>query len=143
MTSRFLLSASVVFAILTGGPSLFGDETHAKGPQPRHIAFGEKVLLTDYLVNRKFTIFDFYSDFCPPCRALEPYLETLHSKRDDIAVVIVNINRPGVQGIDWGSPIAQEFQLKSIPHLVIYNEEGEIAAEGQDALAKIVEWSKP
>jgi len=87
-------------------------------------------------------VFDFYSNYCPPCRALAPYLETLHERRDDIAVVVVDINRPGVQGIDWGSPVAREFQLQSIPHLMIYDKEGALDCEGDEARSKVIAWIK-
>lgn len=132
----------IVFVLLASVSTLFADDPNAKGPRPRQISFGEEVNLADQLVPGIITVFDFYSDFCPPCRALEPHLETLHMKRPDIAVVIVNINRHGVRGIDWGSPVAQEFQLRSIPHLVIYDQGCEVAAEVEAARAKLVEWLK-
>jgi thioredoxin 1 len=140
MTRYAVILVSTFFAMLSA-PPLFAD-THTKGPEPRLISFGEEVDLEDYLVTDKITIFDFYSVFCPPCRAMKPYLETLHAKHNDIAVVIVNINRRDKLGIDWDSPVAQEFQLKSIPHLVIYNQDGGVIAEGEEAISKVDEWLK-
>ncbi len=140
MTRYAAIIVSIFFAVLSAPPLLA--DTHTKGPEPRLISFGEEVDLEDYLVTDKITIFDFYSVFCPPCRALKPYLETLHARDDDIAVVVVNINRKDIRGIDWNSPVALEFQLKSIPHLVIYNEDGEVIAEGGEAISKVDEWLK-
>jgi len=56
----------------------------------------------------------------PSLRAIAPKLAELHKSRDDIAVVKVDINRPGVKGIDWSSPVAQQYKLHSIPHFKIF-----------------------
>ncbi|MBV8141105.1 MAG: thioredoxin family protein [Verrucomicrobia bacterium] len=140
MIRRSLISALVCFSILASAAILFAAGAQEKGPRPLHIAFGQEVDLKNYLVKGKTTVFDFYSDYCPPCRALSPSLDALHEKRDDIAVVVVDINRPGVRGIDWSSPVAREFQLQSIPHLLIYNKEGELEAQGEGARAKVLDW---
>jgi thiol-disulfide isomerase/thioredoxin len=111
-------------------------------PQPPVIVVGrgEKVNLEDYLVAGKTTIVDFYSEFCPPCRALGPHLEKLTQTRPDIAVVKVDINRPGHQGIDWGSPAARQFNLRSIPHLRLYGPDKQLQAEGDAAFDKVLGW---
>jgi thiol-disulfide isomerase/thioredoxin len=142
MTHRFTISALVFLSLLTSSSTLFALDAPGKGSRPKHISFGQEVDLKKYLVKGTITIFDFYSDYCPPCRALKPYLETLHEKREEIAVVVVDINRPGVQQIDWSSPVAKEFQLQSIPHLVIYNKDGELDSEGDEARSKVIAWLK-
>lgn len=111
-------------------------------PQPPVIVVGkgEKVNLEDYLVAGKTTIVDFYSEFCPPCRALGPHLEKLPQTRPDTVVVKVDINRPGHQGIDWGSPAARQFNLHSIPHLRIYGPDKQLQAEGEAAFDKVLGW---
>ncbi|MCE5239759.1 thioredoxin family protein [bacterium] len=111
-------------------------------PQPALIVVGkgEQIKLEDYLVAGKTTIVDFYSEFCPPCRALAPHLEKLVQTRQDTAVVKVDINRPGHQGIDWGSPVAQQFSLRSIPYLRIYGPDKQLQAEGKAALTQVLEW---
>jgi thiol-disulfide isomerase/thioredoxin len=100
-----------------------------KGEKPQHISQGKEVKLADYLVPGKTVIFDFYSEYCPPCMRVAPALEKLHSKRADIVVVKVDINRPGVKGIDWKSPVAAQFNLHSIPHFKIYGPDGKLKAE--------------
>jgi thiol-disulfide isomerase/thioredoxin len=116
------------------------DAIPPKGPEPLTISKGQEVQLQDYAIPGKTTIFDFYSEFCPPCRAIAPLVKKLHEVRADIAVVEVDINRPGVEGIDWKSPVAKEFQLDSIPHFKIYGPDGKLQAEGDPARAKVVEW---
>ncbi len=104
------------------------------------ISRGERVDLADHAIAGKITIFDFYSDYCPPCKAISPKLEELAARRDDIAVVKVDINRPGERGIDWRSPVAQQYSLQSIPHFIIYGTNGRVMDEGRAAREKISGW---
>ncbi|MBS0664425.1 MAG: thioredoxin family protein [Verrucomicrobia bacterium] len=110
----------------------------AKSSVPARIAYGERVNLRDWLVPGKTTIFDFTSQGCPPCRAIAPRLHQLHAERSDVAVVEVDLNRPGVRGIDWHSPVAQQFGLESIPHFKIYGPDGKLRAEGDEAYGIVV-----
>jgi thiol-disulfide isomerase/thioredoxin len=112
-----------------------------KGPEPREISLGGQTFnLADYLVPGKTTIFDFYSQFCPPCRAIAPLVKKLHEVRPDLAVVEVDINRPGLKAIDWESPVAKEFQLDSIPHFKVFGPDGKLLAEGDDARTMVMGW---
>ncbi|MGQ9730423.1 MAG: TlpA family protein disulfide reductase [Candidatus Zipacnadales bacterium] len=106
----------------------------------RRISHGAEVELAEYVVKGKHTIFDFYSDGCPPCRELAPKLEALAERREDICLVVVDINRPGKRGIDWDSPVARQYQLESIPHLRIYGPEGEEIARGDEARSRVERW---
>ncbi|HEU5079164.1 MAG TPA: thioredoxin family protein [Opitutaceae bacterium] len=105
---------------------------NAKGKEPLRVSHGAEVTISELAVPGKYTVFDFYSDYCPPCRALKPELERIHAQRDDVALVVVDINRPNVRGIDWKSPVAKQYNLHSIPHLVIYDPSGKVLAEDKD-----------
>lgn len=110
--------------------SLLSSVTAAtKGPEPLVVSRGESINLADYVVPGKTTVFDFTSKYCPPCRAYDEPLHNLHVQRADIAVVKVDINRPDVKRIDWQSPVAQQFELRSIPHFKVYGPEGKLVAE--------------
>lgn len=100
-----------------------------KGAEPAVVSHGERVNLTDLVVPGKTTIIDFTSQYCPPCRAYAEPLHQLHVRRDDIAVVKVDINRPGVTRIDWKSPVAAQYQLHSIPHFKVFGPDGQLLAE--------------
>jgi len=100
---------------------------------------GEKINLEDYLKAGKTNIVDFYSDFCPPCRKISPLLSKLDAKKDDIVIIKVDINRKGVRGIDWGSPLARQFNLSSIPHFKIYDGSGKLLLEGENAINRVVQ----
>jgi thiol-disulfide isomerase/thioredoxin len=105
----------------------------SKPEKPERIAFGQEVDIKQYLVPGKTVVFDFTSDFCPPCRAINPYLDKLHANRADVVVVKVDINRPDVRGIDWQSPVAKQYNMRSIPYFQVYGPDGEMIAEGQQA----------
>jgi thiol-disulfide isomerase/thioredoxin len=98
---------------------------------------GEEININNYLKPGKTNIVDFYSEFCPPCRMISPLLSKLDTKRDDIVVLKVDINRKGVRGIDWGSPLARQFSLRAIPHFKIYDGSGKLASEGEDAIGRV------
>jgi thiol-disulfide isomerase/thioredoxin len=108
-----------------------------KNATPIRISHGQEVEIKDYAAPGKTTIFDFTSEYCPPCRAIAPRLHKLHAERSDIVVVEVDINRPGVQGIDWASPVARQYGLQSIPAFKIYGANGTLMAEGDDATSQV------
>lgn len=145
---RYLMIEAYVKALEIGGlPDEVAElATAAKEAlRPRRVQLqtvsqGEKIQLEDYLIPGKTMIVDFYSDYCPPCRMLAPKLKELVEKRPDLAVVKVDINRPGHQGIDWQSPVAQQFGLRQIPHLKLYGPDGELVAEGDKAATQVFQW---
>ena len=122
---------AAVAAVFVG--SVRAEDTKTKSATPARIAHGERVNLADYVVPGKTTIFDFTCEFCPPCRAIAPAMHKLHADRADIVVVEVDLNRPGTKGIDWHSPVAQQFGLESIPHFKVYGPNGKLKAEGDEA----------
>lgn len=130
--STLVLSAAFAVA------SVFAAGT--KGAKPALVSHGEEVSLADLAVPGKTTVFDFTSEYCPPCRAIAPKLDKLHADRADIAVVKVDINRPGIKGIDWKSPVARQYALRSIPHFKVFGPDGTMVAEGDEARAMVGKW---
>jgi thiol-disulfide isomerase/thioredoxin len=94
---------------------------------------GEEINIEYYVQKGKTTIFDFYSDYCGPCRKISPLLERLDKKRDDIVVLRVDINRPGMSGIDWRSPLISQYRIKFVPFFLIYDPSGHRTHEGKEA----------
>lgn len=130
MNTPFKCFALVIAAFIAPYCVLAADSV--KGKEPLRISHGAEVAIYQYAVHGKYTIIDFYSDYCPPCRALKPKLERLHAEHDDVALVVVDINRPDTRGIDWKSPVAVQYKLHSIPHLVVYDPSGKVVAEDHD-----------
>jgi thiol-disulfide isomerase/thioredoxin len=141
MKTLRLIGLSLALVSL-GSLSAFADSARVKSAKPEHIAHGAKVKITDYVVPGKTTIIDFTSQYCPPCRAVAPLLEKLHQTRDDIVVVSVDINRPNVKGIDWDSPVAQQYGLQSVPNFKVYDPKGKLIAEGKPASQLVYSWLK-
>lgn len=104
------------------------------------IGNGEEVDITKHTAKDRVTIFDFYSEYCPPCRRISPLLDKLNQTWDGVQVVKVDINRPDVKGIDWRSPVARQYKLQSIPHFKIYSKEGKLVAEGKKARIMVSSW---
>lgn len=134
---KALAAAALVFPLITFAAATAASGTTSGAPgagakkptKPLRVAMGQPVQITDYLVPGKTVVFDFYSDFCPPCVRVAPALDKLHAKRDDIVVVKVDINRPGTKGIDWQSHVAKQYGLRSIPHFKVYGPDGKLLAE--------------
>lgn len=98
---------------------------------------GEEINIEYFIQKGKTTIFDFYSDYCPPCRKISPLLKQLDDKRDDIVVLKVDINRPGRSGIDWGSPVVRQYRVKFVPFFMIYDPSGRRTHEGRAAFYEV------
>jgi thiol-disulfide isomerase/thioredoxin len=101
---------------------------------------GETLDLNSLIVKGKTTVIDFYSPFCPPCVRLAPLMAKLAKKRPDLAIKKVNINRAGVNGIDWRSPLAQKYQIRQVPYFMIFNPQGEPVAQGREATETVGGW---
>ncbi len=127
-----LLAVAVAIAGL-GVAALFVMRPGSRGHADNSRAPGETVNVREHLFPGKTTIVDFYSDYCPPCRKIAPLLQKLAARRPDVAVVKLDINRPGVRGIDWGSPLANQFQLRSIPHFQVWDAQQRLVGEGEQA----------
>jgi thiol-disulfide isomerase/thioredoxin len=98
---------------------------------------GEEIEIKNLVQEGKTTIFDFYSVYCGPCRRISPLLERLDRRRDDIVVIKIDINRNGVRGIDWGSPVTRQYNIQSIPYFIIYDTRGRRVLEGKEASRQV------
>ena len=129
----------LALAVMLGGSAFAGDKyakvLNAEKP-------GMQYDISKKAVKGKTTIFDFYSVFCGPCVRLAPALEKLDRKRSDIVVYKMDINRFGIRGIDWRSPLAIQYKLRSIPSFYIYNGQGKITHSGSQATRKVIELLK-
>ncbi|HEY5550327.1 MAG TPA: thioredoxin family protein [Opitutaceae bacterium] len=133
MKRKLFVAAPLALAIALSPLASIAGANKEKTEKPERISQGQEVQITDYVVKGKTTIFDFTSEFCPPCRVIAPKLDKLHADRADIVVVKVDINRPDVRGIDWKSPVARQYALNSIPHFKVFGPDGKLKVEGDEA----------
>jgi len=75
---------------------------------------GQEVDLPSLLIEDKITIVDFYADWCGPCKKLSPALEQLATEDPDVVLLKVDI-------VKWGTPVALQFDLHSIPSVRVFN----------------------
>ena len=66
----------------------------------------------------KTVLIDFYADWCGPCKAYSPIVESVASENEDIKVVKINV--------DNAQDIAIKYQVMSIPTTVVIKEGKEV-----------------
>jgi thiol-disulfide isomerase/thioredoxin len=89
------------------------------------VSKGEPVDLVVHAVEGKYTIYDFYADWCPPCRSLDVQLRELAATHDNVAIRKIDI-------IDWTTPVVDQHGVTGLPYMVIYGPDRERLAEGDD-----------
>jgi len=88
------------------------------------ISQGRRVDIEAHLVPGKLVLFDFYADWCMPCRIIKPRIEKLAAGfPDQLAVREVDV-------IDWDSPVARQYGISVLPHLKLFDADGVLLAEG-------------
>ena len=60
----------------------------------------------------KTIILKFGAEWCPPCRALDPLLNSIDNEREDIVVLSVDV--------DSSSELTSQFTVRNIPAVFIY-----------------------
>ena len=136
LIGSLVLAALLSLAVVSSG-ACAGAVADANRGNP-----GQPLDVKSLLVRGKTTLIDFHSPFCPPCVQLAPIMAKLAAKRPDLAIKKVNINRPEVKGIDWHSPLAQQYQLRQVPYFMIFNPQGKLVAQGRDAVGTVQGWLK-
>ena len=63
------------------------------------------------------TLKDFYADWCGPCKTQDPILEELEEDWED-RFQVEKIN------VDEKQDVANEYQVRSLPTLIIENDDG-------------------
>jgi thiol-disulfide isomerase/thioredoxin len=99
------------------------------------ISNGESVDLQKYLVKDHIMIFDFYADWCGPCKILAPKIEELVNKDDTILLRQVNI-------VDWNSEVAKQYEIQFVPNIRVYNKQGQMVGEPTPDYNAVVKYIK-
>ena len=64
------------------------------------------------------TLKDFYADWCGPCKTQDPILEELEEQWTDVGFEKIDV--------DEKQEIANEYQVRSLPTLIVENDDGVI-----------------
>ena len=116
-----------------------------KAPSPN----GELVTLNQ--AKGKFTVIDFWASWCKPCRNQSPELVELYNtyKSQGVNIVSVSLDRSNKRWLDaieddglnwthvsnlkhWQDPIAEEYNVRSIPELFLVDDSGTVLARSHD-----------
>jgi thioredoxin 1 len=68
----------------------------------------------EILKSEKPILVDFWAEWCGPCKMMNPVMERIKEKREDIEVVKINV--------DENRELAMKYQIRSIPTLVVFKE---------------------
>lgn len=91
---------------------------------------GKTVDLEALMVPGGIMIFDFYADWCGPCRELDPLLRELAQSQENVYLRRINM-------LNWETPLARQYSLKSIPSVWVYDGEGELVEERLNGLPAV------
>ena len=83
------------------------------------ISHGEKLDMNQHLALGRVTVFDFYADWCGPCRGLSPALEEMAKNDPEIALRKIDI-------VNWRTAVAHQFNIYSIPQVKVYDRSGRL-----------------
>ncbi len=113
----------------------------------------EKKSLSDFVGKGKVMLVDFWSPWCPPCRAELPNIkavwEQFHGDDFDVLSVAVweesrkmtwrnTIDTAAVYGVNWlqlnngHQEPAELYGIDSIPHMILFDKDGTILKRGDD-----------
>ncbi len=75
--------------------------------------------LAEHAVLGKVTVFDFYADWCAPCRNVDRHVFGLMAKGQDLAVRKLNIH-------SWETPLAKRYlaTVPALPLLIVFGKDG-------------------
>lgn len=77
--------------------------------------------LVDTINNNDFVIIDFWAPWCGPCQSFGPVYEEISEKYEDIVFAKVNTQEQ--------QEIAAQFNIRSIPTLMVFREQVILYAE--------------
>ena len=83
---------------------------------------------SEILKQEKPVLVDFYAEWCGPCKALAPVLESVKNELKDTAIII-KID------VDKNQTLASKLNVRGVPTLVIYKN-GEIVWRQSGVLSK-------
>lgn len=72
----------------------------------------------EVLDSEKLVLADFNAEWCGPCKMLKPVLDEISNSNDNVKIVSINI--------DENDELSEEYDVSSIPCLVLFDKGKEI-----------------
>ena len=111
----FRLGLCLLLALLVAcGPG------HGLGPSAGAVSFeviskGEVVELANFVASDRITVFDFYADWCAPCKQVDKSLTSLKSTYGDkLQVYKLDL-------VNWESALAKHHGINQLPYLIVFD----------------------
>ena len=122
----FIVGAALAFYFFSGG-SEEGKKTVGRGGTLNRDNPGEIVYIEDFVKMGKVTYFYFFSrsEMKTNMDYLNFVFESTRYKDAPTVIYKVDIDRRGYIIADYESPVAQFYDIKKVPYLIIYDESGE------------------
>lgn len=70
--------------------------------------------ISELTARHEYLLIDFYADWCEPCKWLNPVLDELKTKLPQLHIHQINV--------DVETAVANSFDIRSVPVLVLYVE---------------------
>jgi thioredoxin 1 len=67
---------------------------------------------TEILKGEKLVFADFYADWCPPCKKMDPLVKEIEPKHPSIIFVKINV--------DNNQELSMEYEVQAIPTFIIF-----------------------
>ena len=95
---------------------------------------GNRENIKDIIKNNQIVIFDFWAEWCAPCKRFGPIFESVATKHSDIVFVKINT--------DLEQEISTVFEIRSIPTIAVIKEQDIILVQpgsvSEDILEQII-----
>lgn len=115
MKTLYLL---LILLALSSSPTLAQRVWNASSP-------GQRFEVKDNLRRDGRSVVVFVSGNSSQCREFRDQLEPLH---DDLSINFLQVDRPKKSSIDWKSPLCRQYNLRELPHVVIFEGKEQVAS---------------
>lgn len=80
---------------------------------------GEMVDIHAHLAADKVTVFDFFAEWCGPCREVDREMRAILETHDDVALRKLDVS-------DWDWPVAEHYlrRVPALPYVIVYDPSG-------------------
>lgn len=152
LTALFSVIALVAFS----APSLSAKDPVKKGKATKLVdgfkeikgtnTAGKEVKLSDYLLQDKYVLVDFWASWCGPCKEETPYVKAVNEKYAGKDLVVIGIavsdkkadtikaisdlgiNYPQI--LEGDSAAIKSYGIRSIPNLYLFGPDGSVVDHG-------------
>ena len=92
----------------------------------RVASHGEAFDVRKHLARGKYTVFDFWAEWCGTCHVLTPKIERLVQERSNVALRTIDLKQ-------WdsaaGKQATKEFKMPGLPYVRVYGPDGKFVGE--------------